>query len=226
MQLDIDTVTKAVPKRLRTFVDQPFVDKLNNIASDPFVAEQMKKNFIGYISVLENGKFSMDEYINAVMYVSYKLMGMTNADAYFKTFPQRHAQLVAKGTSTKDIACYVAAYNKGKLVNLIMEQTMVPTWVLNQDIYQKAINAQAELMMTARSEMVRCKAADSLLTHLKKPDAVQGPLINIDMRETSGLDELKKALVDLAQGQKQAIASGSVTPKLIAEQEIVNVGED
>ena len=148
-------------------------------------------------------------------------MNLTNVDSYARTFPQRYAGLLARGTSQKDIASYVSAYNRGKLVNLILEQTLVPSWVLNQDIYQKAINTQAELMNNAKSERVKCMAADSILKALAKPEAA-GPLVNIDMKESSGINELKQALVELAANQKKSIEKGILTPKNIVEAEIVN----
>ena len=198
---------------------QQFVDQINNMVADPLVAEQVRNNFISYTSVLRDGKFKTEDYLHAVTYVSFKLMGMSNQDAYFKTFPQRHANLVAKGTSSKDIATDVSAYNRGKLVNLILEQTLVPTWVLNQHMYQEALNTQAELMIHAQSEMVRTTAANSILTHLAKPKEV-GPLINLDLRENSGMNELKNMLVAVAKQQKEAIEAG-VSPKAIAEQRLI-----
>ena len=213
-----EQIVRALPPNLKGAVTPSLVNTLNNIA-DPIVAEEIRNNFISYTGVLKEGKFKTEDYLNAVKYVTYKLLGKTNLDAYACTFPQRYQDLVAKGTSSKDIAAYVAAYNKGKLVNLILEQTLVPTWVLNQDIYQKAINTQAELMMNANSEMVRMQAANSILTHLAKPKEA-GPLVNIDMRETSGMNELKKALQDLAEQQQGLIKSG-VTTKEIAGQRLV-----
>lgn len=63
-------------------------------------------------------------------------MGDTNKDAYFKTFPHRYQELMARGVTDKDMSAYVAGYAKGKLVNAIMEQSLVPSWVLNQDVYR------------------------------------------------------------------------------------------
>ena len=217
--LTVSQVEQALPPNLKHMASQQFVDQINNMVADPLVAEQVRNNFISYTSVLRDGKFKTEDYLHAVTYVSFKLMGMSNQDAYFKTFPQRHANLVAKGTSSKDIATYVSAYNRGKLVNLILEQTLVPTWVLNQHMYQEALNTQAELMIHAQSEMVRTTAANSILTHLAKPKEV-GPLINLDLRENSGMNELKNMLVAVVKQQKEAIEAG-VSPKAIAEQRLI-----
>lgn len=218
--LTLDQVQKALPPNLKTSATPGLVDLINNVTTDPIFAEQVRNNFISYTGVLRDGKYKTEDYLNAVTYVSFKLLNHSNQDAYFKTFPQRHANLVAKGTSSKDIAAYVSAYNKGKLVNAIMEQTLVPTWVLNQHLYQEALNVQADLMANSGSDKVRCDAANSILTHLAKPKEA-GPLINIDMRETSGMNELRDALAQMARQQQQLISSG-VSSRDVAAQKIMN----
>lgn len=210
-----EELEQSLPPNLRSAATQQFADKINQISSDPVVAEQIRENFISYTSVLKDGRFKTEEYLNAVAYVSYKLMGCTNQEAYQKTFPQRYAALVAKGTLSKDIAAYVTAYHKGKLVNMIMEQTMTPFWVLNQDAYQKAINTQVDLMMNANSEKVRSDAANSILTHLKPPEKKEINL-NVGVQESAGLAELKNALTDLASKQIDAIQSGTSTKQIAA----------
>ena len=222
--LTLSVVEKALPANLRSFASQALVDRINSSVADPIIAEQIQQNFISYTGVLRDGKYKTDDYLSAVMYVSYKLMGNSNQDAYFKTFPQRHAALLAKGTSVKDISAYVAAYARGQLVNKIMEQTIVPSWVLNQHMYQEALNTQADLMINARSEMVRATAANSILTHLTKPKEV-GPLINLNIGDTSGMAELKDLLRNVAVQQREAIQNG-VPTHLIAAQKIIDVTID
>lgn len=211
-----EQVERSLPANLKSAATQPLTDLLNNIAADPLVAEQVRNNFISYTSVLKEGKFKAEDYVHAVAYVSYKLMGYSNQDAYFRTFPQRHANLVARGTTPKDISAYVSAYHKGKLVNLIMEQSLVPSWVLNQDLYQKALNVQADLMANAASEKVRCDAANSILTHLTKPKESTNFQLNLDVKENSGMTELKDALAKMAQQQQQLIQAGMSTKEVAA----------
>lgn len=217
-----ELVARALPGNLKSVATDQLADMINQISADPLIAEQIKDNFLSYTSVLKEGKFKVEDYLNAVAYCSYKLMGDSNQDAYFKTFPQRYANLVAAGRTPKEISAYVAAYAKGQLVNKIMEQTLVPSWVLNQHMYQAALNTQFKLMTNEDvSPKVRSDAADSLLTHLAKPKEA-GPLINIDMGETSGMNELKDALARMAQ-QQQVLINAGVSTKEIAAQDIVDV---
>ncbi len=204
-----EDVRKALPNNLASVVTPQLVNKLNSIANDPIMAEHIRDNFISFTGILKEGKYKIDDYINAVAYASYKMMGYNNEESYFRTFPARHAALVAKGASKKDISSYVSAYHKGKLVNLIIEQSIIPTWILNQETYQQAINVQASLMITAASELVRQKAADSILTHLKKPDNHVFQ-INMDTKENAGMAEMKAMLTQLAQQQHDALESGKM----------------
>lgn len=216
-----DIVERAVPATMKSSITQQLVDRINQCVSDPLVAEQVRDNFISYTSVLKDGRFRTDDYLNAVMYVSFKLMGQTNQEAYTRTFPQRYADLLAKGTTSKDIAAYVTAYNKGKMVNLILEQSSVPVWVMNQDIYQRAINTQVDLMENSDSDKVRCEAANSLLTHLKKPDAVKAQL-SLEVSDNSGMTELKDALLRMAQQQQELITAGMTTREIAASPMIID----
>lgn len=209
MTLTIQEVASALPATLKSSVTQALVDTINTITSDPMQAEYIRENFISYTSVLKDGKFKTEDYLSAVSYVSFKLMGDTNQDAWCKTFPQRYQILVSRGATSKEISAHVSAYNKGKLVNLILEQSLVPTWVLNQAIYQKAINVQYDLMTDPDiSSKVRSDAANSLLTHLKKPEGKDFQ-VSLEVKDNSGMNEMKAALLDMARQQQILISNGA-----------------
>jgi hypothetical protein len=217
-KMTVDELRDALPPALRSKASQELADRVNQYAGDPEFAKTLKDNLIGYTRVLLEGKFAVEDYISAVTYVSLKLMGFNNQESYARTFPKRYQTLRARGADDKEISAYVAAYNKNKLVNLVLEQSLVPTWVLNQDVYQRAINTQADLMINAKSEKVRSDAANSILTHLKRPEKQQVEL-NIGVSENSGMTELKDMLASLAQQQQDLIAAGAKT-QVIAHQKL------
>jgi hypothetical protein len=159
---------------------------------------------------MQDGRFKASEYVNAVKYVSHKLMGCTNIEAYSKTFPDKMQRFGAQGVQPKDIASYVTAYNKSKLVNLIFEQTLIPVHVLNQDMYQKALNHQLYLMTNAKSEKVQTEAANSLLTQLRPPD-VKKIELDISHKEDSSIAQLRQATLELARQQREGIRAGQIT---------------
>lgn len=216
-----DELKQAMPSAMKTLVTTQMVNNFNAIGVDPDFADTLRDNVISYASVMKDGKYKIADYLSAVMYVSYKAMGYNNQEAYSRTHPQRYANLVARGATQKDISAYVAAYHKNQLVNKIMEFVAIPTWVLNQDIFQKAINVQADLMINAQSEKVRMEAADSLMTHLKRPE-VKGLEVKISTEDNSGMNELKNTLADLAKKQKEMIMGGS-SARDIAHSKLIDI---
>jgi hypothetical protein len=222
--LNIDQFKLALPDKVKKSVNQELIDQINATLAEPELYENYRDNLLSYTRVMADGRFKVQEYVNAVRYVSHKLMGSTNIEAYTKTFPDKYARFVAQGVAAKDIASYVTAYNKSKLVNLIFEQTLIPSYVLNQDLYQKALNTQAELMITAKSEKVRSDAANSLLTHLKPPE-VKKVELDIGVKEDSSIATLRTATLELARQQRLSLQAGQLTALDVATSklEVVDV---
>ena len=223
-QQTIDQFKGALPVTLKKSVNQDLILKIQQTLNDPDMYETYRENLLSYTKVMAEGKFKVSGYIDAVKYVSHKLMGDSNIAAFSKTFPDKLAKWNAQGMASKDIASYVTAYNKSKLVNLIMEQTLVPSWVLNQDLYQKALNVQADLMLTARSEKVRSDAANSLLTHLKRPET-QKLELDIGVKEDSSIAVLRQATLELAKQQRLAMEAGVMNAQQVAHSRVVIDGE-
>jgi hypothetical protein len=214
----------ALPEKFRGKVNKDLMTQVNSTLSDPAMHEHFRDNLISYTTVLKEGKFRIEQYVNAVKYASYRLMGKTKQEAYSLTFPVRAQQMAAAGTSSKDVASYVAIYDKSKLVNLIMEQTLIPSWILNQDIYQKAINCQAELMVKANSEKVRSDAANSILTHLKRPETHKVEL-SVGAKEDDSIKELRTATLELVKQQRLMIQSGQSDAEDVAQSSLIIEGQ-
>lgn len=213
--MTVEMFRQALPDKVKKSVNQELIDSINATLADPETFEAYRDNLLSYTRVMADGRFKIQNYIDAVRYVSHKLMGCSNIEAYTKTFPDKYARFVQQGVSGKDIASYVTAYNKSKLVNLIFEQTLIPSYVLNQDLYQKALNVQAELMVTAKSEKVRTDAANSLLSHLKMPET-QKVELEIGVKEDSSINVLRQATLELARQQRLAIEAGQVNAREVA----------
>ena len=223
--LTVEQFKQALPSQFKASVNQELIDQINTTLADPNLYETYRDNLLSYSHVMRDGKFKMSDYILAVKYCSHKIMGASNIDAFVKTFPDRYQSYLANGTSSKDIASYVTAYNKNKLVNLILEQSLIPSWILNQDLYQKAINVQAGLMMDDTvSHKVRSDAANSLLTHLKPPE-VQKVELDIGIKKDGVMDDLKSVLTELALKQQQYIAAGITQISDVTQQRLVRVVE-
>ena len=218
--LTLETFRTALPDKVKKTINQELMDSINKTLSDPDMFETYRENLLSYASVMADGRFKMESYVSAVKYVSHKLMGASNIAAYIKTFPDKYQDFINRGIETKDIASYVTAYNKSKLVNLIMEQTLIPSYVLNQDLYQKALNVQAELMLTAKSEKVRSDAANSLLTQLKMPE-VNKVQLDVNVKEDGSIAALRESTLELVRQQKLMVQAGAMNAQEVAYSKLV-----
>lgn len=220
MSLSIEEFKHALPDKIKKSVNQELIDQINATLSEPEMYESYRDNLLSYTKVMADGRFKVSSYVEAVKYVSHKLMGATNIEAYSKTYPDKITRFNAQGVTAKDIASYVTAYNKSKLVNLIFEQTLIPSYVLNQDMYQRALNVQADLMMNAKSEKVRTDAANSLLTQLKMPE-IKRVELDITTREDSSISALRTATLELAAQQRLMMQSGAMNAQEVAHSKVV-----
>ena len=218
--ISVEDLQQVMPRGIAKAVTHKMVSTINDSLQDTELAMNYRDNLISYTSVMREGKFKMQDYLNAVKYVSFKLLGSTNIEAYTKTFPERYNKLVHDGVDDKRISSYVAGYNKTILVNKIFAQTMVPFHVLNQDLYQKALNKQAQLMSTANSEMVQTQAANSLLMHLKPPEVTKIEL-DVGVVEGSVITELKETMRAMAQQQQNMIQTKVVNADDVARSPVI-----
>lgn len=218
--MTMEQLKVALPTKFKTSVNQDLLDNINNTISDPESYEIYRDNLLSFTHVLQDGKFKITSYIDAVRYVSFKLMGKTNIASYSLAFPDKIARFNTQGVSSKDVASYSTAYHKSKLVGLLLAQTLTPCWVLNQDLYQQALNVQAELMLNAKSEKVRTDAANSLLTQLKQPEA-QKIELDVSVKEDNVIGALRASTLELVAQQRLAIASGAIPAQDIAHSKLI-----
>ena len=217
--LTVPEVLSIVPRQHKSKITQEFVDTLNGMVKDPTMAEVYQKNVITYADVLKDGRFKLTDYFNAVMYVSYKMMGLGNLAAYQKVFPDKCKDMVARNMPQKDMQAYAAMFNKNKLVTLIYEQTLIPDHIMYASVRHRAIAAQANLLNSSNEHVVQ-KAADSIMNHLKAPESAK---ISIEMgaKDTGVLSDLTQALNMLSKKQSEAITLGSHSVKEIAHSRII-----
>jgi len=220
--LEVDTVKALLPKGARGLVTDELVDKLNRMNEDPKLIDSMKENFISYIGVLKSGKYKMDDYLHAVKFVSHKLIGDSDIDAYAKTFPDRYQRLVDEGIARSDMGAYVSAYRKNKLVVQIIEQTLVPDHIFNAPLRQQMLNEAANIALNGRSEVARVQAINTILANTKAPETIKMEL-DIGTKENDAIAELREVTQKLARQQRLAIESGVSSPREIAHSRVVDV---
>ena len=219
--LALESVRKLVPKNQRTLITQEFLDKLEASVSDSLVAEQFKENFVTYLNVLSKGKYKMEDYINAVKYVSFKLLGYSNINAYIATFPERYERLKAEGQT--QIEAFVSMYNKNKLVMQIYEQTIVPSYVLNAPMHQQALNTLAAMIIDDDVRgMTKVKACEAILQYTKQPDVVKGEL-TIGIEQSDTINDLREITENLADTYRVMLEKKGMKLKDVAEANIIDI---
>lgn len=219
--IPLEAVKKQLPKWHRSMITQEFLDKIEDSVRDKEIAESFKEGFISYIKVLSTGKYKLEDYISAVKYISYKLLGYSNVDAYASVFPERFQRLKDEGQER--ISSYVSAYNSNKLVCLIYEQTMVPTYVLNAPLHQEALNELAKMIKDPSVRgMTKVKACEAILQYTKAPEVVKGEItIGIDQQDT--ISELREITEKLAETHKALLMRNIKSLQEVAESKIIDV---
>lgn len=198
----------ALPPKVKMKARQELVDRVNLLVEDPEMRERYRENLLTYGSVLQDPRFTVDQYVDAVRYCSFKFAGATNIEAYIKTFPDRYQRHVDNGVKSKDIASYVTSYSKTVLVVKIMEQAMIPNYIINQEYFQEALLTNVSIMRDEDvSPKVRVDAANSVMANLKQPETSKIEL-DITQKEDSVIGEIRRASKELMEAQKLAIQNG------------------
>lgn len=217
-EFTIESASQVLSSKL---VTQDLVDRMNQLANSEELSETFKDNLTSFTTVLTQGAFTPDQYVSAVEFVSYRLMGHKVRPAWEKTFPDRYAALLAKGTSSKAIHSHASAYNRTKLVNLVMEQSLIPSYILNNHYFQEALGVQVEIMRDKDvSPKVRSDAAGKVLEYTAMPDSL---VTNKDEVSEKGMDiiaALSKSVEALAEKKRGAIIDGKVTTKEVAQMKL------
>jgi hypothetical protein len=218
--LTVDLVKASVPKNQKSSITSQLVDKLNSMNEDPKLLGSFEENILGYSEVLKSGKYKVEDYVNAVRFVSYKLIGKSDIDAYMAVFPHRYQKLVDTGVSRSEMGPYVSAYNSNKLVVQILEQTLVPAHIIKAPMHFQAINELMKIGLDGRSEMARVQALGKVADLTKAPET-QKIELDIGVKQVDEIAELREVTQRLAQQSKLAIESGVQTTLDIAHSKVL-----
>ena len=220
-ELTIEDVRNMVPYEKRNTIQPKHVEMLNKMMSDPDEREMYRDRFLFNASVMKEGRYTFTQYMEAIKFVSLKHMGESTVSAYAKVFPDRYARLVAEG---KDPQRFAINYTRNSLVKEITDREFVPVHLANHDIFQKAVNGLADMMINGTKEKNRLDAMIAIVNHLKPPEK-KDTIINVGVVNNQ-LNELTVNLSNLAAAQLEAIKSGKVTVKELAESSIYTVEEE
>ena len=218
-------------KELSNLLDNRNIPKgasayLNRILSDVHTLNNFKENLVTYKSILQDGKYKVQDFFNAVAYVNFKSMNHKNIEAYALVFPVRMTTFKQQGKSIEEIHSIVSGYHRTKLVTNIMAQAQIPRHLLFGDIYQEAIYMNLKIMRDDRTRIdVKQKAAQFLAEHLAMPEDANIQL-NITHDGTDFVKEMRNTMEALGSKQLDQLKQGNMSLKDIAASKIVATVEE
>lgn len=87
MTITTEVLKHSLPDKFKNSVNDELLNNINNTLSDPDLYETYRDNFLSYMSVLNDGRYKITDYLNAVKYCTQRLMGKSQIDSYIVTFP-------------------------------------------------------------------------------------------------------------------------------------------
>lgn len=231
-KLELAAVRSVLLPAQRTNMTAEALDEIHKLAEDPSYGEEFLDLYMNHLNILGSSVTrSHDGYVKALKFFSLVESGHKLVDAYIKTFPERHA---ARGANTdpaseqahKDMMRSEASrYNRTKLINEIRKAATVPVQLIHRHVLHEAILEQANLMRTAKSEMVRQQAAACLIKELKPSEE---HVLNVQVQDgaKSAIEDLVRATEQLAKAQREKVIEGKLDLKDVAEAVIVHKDEE
>ncbi len=230
-ELTLASVQSQLTGPQKLMVDESVIDEINKLVHDPDYGPEFLESYLDCLNVLaEAPRNNHTQYLNAMKFFSLVEAGNSLTDAYVKTFPDRFNNRAAGNpTKTPDQVAQMlrgeaSRYNASKLMSEIRRVATIPIQLVHRHLLNDAILVQADLMMNARSEMVRSKAADTLIRELK-PAEDQVLNVKVDDGSISVIGELQAAAQALAAAKHERVMSG-VPLKEIAQSKIYTVDEE
>jgi len=210
MSTTLEEVLSKVPKDMKKRLTQTSIDIINRIEDGKSYDEgEFSDLLVNYNHILQSGRYKVDDYIKAVHFVGiYQNNGGNQSRAWCQTFPDKVEARRKRGMSD-----YTSGgppeYFGSKLVQSILAQAVIPTRIFHAHKEHEAVIKLHELMMNKSgktSERIQMESANSLLSHLKAPDAAK---VEIDIGVTHSVaDDYEAAMNKMVESQLDLIAKG------------------
>ena len=225
----VEELQKALPSRKNTITDE-IVEIINKSQDDPeFQGESLLQTAITYENVMMNNKAGIKEYIDAIRFCAYLISLEDNyTEAYKKTFSYRdfvknRLDVTPDSSKYRELTNAASRYRRSKLVVDLLTFSQVPLDILFSGYRYKAIGVLANEMETAAYSRDRIAAAKELLLAVKGPENKKIEL-EIGVKESSAVANLKQQLTDLANDSLLQLESGQVDlvrlGSMVAKEEI------
>ena len=209
--LGYGVMERLLPKGIGSNTATNITDMINEriVKFNPVMGEHFRDNCVSWVDCMKGTRYSAKQYLDAVTYVTHRMAGDSQIRAYTKTFPERISRMEREGISMANLSNYVGVFNSSKLVAEIYTQALVPTHIMYNDYFHKAILVQVEIMNDPKvSAKVRSDTAANLAQQLKSPE-IKKAEVSISLSENDTIVQLREAMTGLAQAQKESIDKGN-----------------
>ena len=209
-----EEITKVFPKR-KNAITEELVEIFNSTVTDPeFQGESLLQSALTYEKVMSGGKFKFSDYVRAVKFCAYLgTMNDSYVEAYKKAFFDKDFVRNRLGVDTasveyKELTSAASRYRTNKLVVDILTYSQVPENIFYAGYRMKAMGVLADMMVNAKSEMVKTTAAKELLVATKGAEKIDMKL-DVEVKESSAVEQLNAQLAEMASKQSVLLQSGA-----------------
>lgn len=216
--LSIELIRSSVPRNFRGHINEEFIDELSKAFSDPDWSREFKENFLTYSKVLNecDANVNIWDYVNAVKFITYKMMGYSIDEAWKRVFPKKAEECIKNGKK-EFINRYANGYNKREIVIKIAKQAMIPSYILNAPMYQRALNVLNDMLDDPSVRgMAKVKACETILNYTKPPE-VNKAEVQVTIKQNDAITELREIAEAFAKSQQKAIVDGNLSAEDIIE---------
>ena len=211
----VERLKELFPKKKGTITEETAA-LINAANSDPsFNSNEFVEQMISYRALMENGGYSMKEYITALKFCAYLESEEDNYTEAYKRARSSDEWVMARadaGTETlqyRELTSAASRYRKNPLVKKILTECDMPLYLMFQGARYKAVAQLEKEMTTAAYSRDRISAADKLLTHVKPPDDIKLELeVGMNAEARSATDMLNEQLMKVAMGQRAQLDAG------------------
>lgn len=209
-------VDKAVKEKALDFINKTIQGE------NPAVAEYFRNTCINVMDSMfgSGSRINLQDYLNAALFVTYRSMGDTKTRAYTKVFPDRVQRMQREGQSMAHLNSYADIYSKNQCVVDIQAKMLLPTHIVCHDLFYEAMRVTADIMNDTKvSPKVRVEAANNIMSHTKQPE-IKKQELDIRINESNEIEQLKDALFNLSERQRNNIIEGDFSVVDVINQNI------
>lgn len=221
-EVSVTSVKSQIGKLHEHLITEQALEDVKRLVDDPDYGEEFIQSYLDHLNILRDFHTQdHNHYVNALKFFTLVEAGNNLTNAYCKVFPERLEERERKnpGQGYEKIRTEASRFNKTKMVNEIRRVAGMPVQLIHRHLLHEAILESANLMRTAKSEMVRQKAAATLITELK-PAEEQQINVKVDDGSASAIEALRQAAESLAAAEHKSILAGRPL-KDVAESRII-----